>query len=117
MSDTLTIDTLRGAYAKVKALVPIPPQLRFVENDHLTIGPFEDWSQVRSPGRAARRRKQGHPQRIRFYYKPDPKLLKLPDGTVVGHPVTLQVLRQALADKAAVKAKTAVDAAYFGNPW
>jgi hypothetical protein len=29
----------------------------------------EDWSQVRSPGRARRRRKQGHPQNIRLVYR------------------------------------------------
>lgn len=31
--------------------------------------PYEDWSQVRSPSRAARRRRQGHPQRIVTRYR------------------------------------------------
>ena len=31
--------------------------------------PYEDWSQVRSPGRAARRRKRGFTQRIVTRYR------------------------------------------------
>lgn len=31
--------------------------------------PYEDWSHVRSPSRARRRLKQGHPQRIVKRYK------------------------------------------------
>lgn len=68
--------------------------LRIVESPFLTIGPFEDWSQVRSPGRAERRRRQGHRQRIRYYYKPDPNMLQMPDGTLVGHPETVAKLRR-----------------------
>ena len=70
--------------------------LRLIESVHMVIGPFEDWSQVRSPGRARRRLKRGHPQRIRFYYKPDPNLLQLPNNTIVGHPATLARLRKEL---------------------
>lgn len=70
--------------------------IRIIENAMLTIGPFEDWSKVRSHGRAARRRKRGFPQRITYFYKPDPKLLKLPDGTIVGHPETIAQLRHAV---------------------
>jgi len=66
--------------------------VRFIHNDHLVDGPFEDWSQVRSPGRALRRRKMGHAQRVRIYYLPSKKLLKLPDGTIVGHSATLHEL-------------------------
>ncbi len=33
--------------------------------------PYEDWSDVRSRGRAARRRKQGHKQRIVTRYRAD----------------------------------------------
>jgi len=60
--------------------------IRIVENPNLLDGPFEDWSKVRSPGRARRRRRK-HPQRIRIYYKPSNKVLKLPDGSLVMHPV------------------------------
>lgn len=94
--NTLTLDTLRQMQAMVRDLPPASPPLRFVESALMAIGPFEDWSQVRSPGRAARRRRQGHPQRIRYYYKPDPKLLRFPDGMVVGHPETIARIRNAL---------------------
>jgi hypothetical protein len=68
--------------------------LRVIENSMLTVGPFEDWSQVRSPGRAKRRRSR-HPQRIRYYYKPDPKVWRIGD-TLVMHPVTAAALRSVL---------------------
>jgi hypothetical protein len=70
---------------------PLLGAVRLITNEHLTIGPFEDWSGVRSPGRARRRRRLGHPQRIRFYYKPDPKLIWMGD-TLVGHPDTIAAL-------------------------
>lgn len=69
-------------------------RLRFIESRHLVIGPFEDWSKVRSRGRAARRRRK-HPQRIRVFYKPDPQLLYQGD-TVIGHPDTIHRLKLAL---------------------
>ncbi len=69
--------------------------VRIIENDLLTVL-AEDWSKVRSPSRAKRRLKQGHRQRIRHYYRPDPKAYKLPDGTVVMHPAMAQALRQRL---------------------
>lgn len=69
--------------------------MRVFENALLTIGPFEDWSGVRSPSRARRRRVQGHRQNIRYYHLPDPKLLKTPDG-IFGHPATIAALREAL---------------------
>jgi len=68
--------------------------LRIVESAALTIGPFEDWSAVRSPGRARRRRAK-HPQRIRYYFKPDPQVYVMGD-TVVMHPVTAAAVRKAL---------------------
>lgn len=37
--------------------------LRIIEDDTM-VDITEDWSRVRSPGRAARRRRYGHPQRI-----------------------------------------------------
>ncbi|MFS0736907.1 hypothetical protein ABC347_07645 [Sphingomonas sp. 1P06PA] len=65
--------------------------LRIVESPLLTIGPFEDWSDVRSPSRAARRRKK-HRQRIRFYSKPDPKFYRIGD-TITAHPASVAALR------------------------
>jgi hypothetical protein len=58
---------------------------------HMTIGPFEDWSRVRSPARARRRRKR-HPQRISIYYLPDPNLIQTANGDMFGHPATLAKL-------------------------
>lgn len=67
--------------------------LRLIESDLMVVGPFEDWSQVRSPGRARRRRGK-HPQRIRFYYKPDPNVMHdRVHNTIIGHPATLAHLR------------------------
>ncbi len=74
---------------------PLIGGLRLVANPHLVIGPFEDWSHVRSHGRARRRRRK-HRQRIRIYYKPDPNLLQTADGLVFGHPETLADLRRKL---------------------
>lgn len=36
---------------------------------------YEDWSRVRSPGRAARRRRYGHPQRIVTRYRANGKCI------------------------------------------
>lgn len=64
-----------------------------IENPDLLIGPFEDWSDVRSPSRAERRRRRGFPQRIRLYYKPDPSVYQIA-GKYVMHPVTARQLRE-----------------------
>lgn len=42
--------------------------LRIVETD-LVGDPYEDWSQVRAPSRARRRRAKGYPQRIVTRYR------------------------------------------------
>lgn len=73
--------------------------VRITTSPLLTIGPFEDWSEVRSHGRAARRRRQGHPQRIRIYYKPDPNAMQMPDGSLVMHPDTYHKLRELMEPK------------------
>lgn len=59
----------------------------------------EDWSQVRSPGRAARRRKQGKAQRIRYIEVPDPKLYGFGD-TLIGHPRTIDAAKRVIEEKA-----------------
>lgn len=69
--------------------------LKVIESAHLTVGPFENWSRVRSHSRARRRRAK-HLQNITYYNLPDPNLVKLPDGTLVGHPATVAKLRHAL---------------------
>lgn len=62
-----------------------------IQNPNLVEGPFEDWSDVRSPGRAARRRKMGHPQRIRIYYTPSRKIVVL-GNKIICHPVMYHLI-------------------------
>lgn len=69
--------------------------LKIIESVSMVDGPFEDWSQVRSPGRARRRRRQGHQQRIRLYYKPREDFLRTAD-TIIGHPATIAKLKAVL---------------------
>lgn len=64
----------------------------------MTIGPFEDWSEVRSPSRARRRRRK-HRQNIRYFNKPDPKLTVIA-GRVYTHPETLRALVKTIRDRA-----------------
>jgi len=63
----------------------------------LTI-PVEDWSSVRSPGRARRRRAK-HRQNIIIRRDPDPNGYQMPDGSIHMHPETARKLRQALQEK------------------
>lgn len=68
--------------------------MRVVTSIHLT-KPFEDWSGVRSPSRARRRMKQGHRQRVRTIYVPDPDIYQM-GGALHMHPETLRKLHAAL---------------------
>ncbi len=70
--------------------------IRIIESFEMVDGPFEDWSAVRSPARA-RRRRHKHPQRIRFFWKPKLNVIQLPNGDMVCHPVVAQELRLQLA--------------------
>ena len=77
-------------------MLGLPFGIRLIETDLMVIGPFEDWSRVRSPGRARRRRSK-HKQRIRIYHKPDPQVMNdRVNGVIYGHPATLAVLRRKL---------------------
>jgi hypothetical protein len=78
---------LKAAVDKVAA---IPPRMEIHRNLFLTITE-EDWSDVRSPSRAKRRRAQGHKQRIRYVQVPDPNFHTI-GNQVYGHPVTVQKL-------------------------
>lgn len=62
--------------------------MMIVESWHLTIR-TEDWSQVRSPGRARRRMKRGHRQRVRYLDIPNPDVFIIA-GRIHGHPVTIK---------------------------
>ncbi len=81
-----TLAMLEEAIAKVKALGPPPPVIR--ESPFLTER-REDWSRVRSTGRAARRLKQGHRQNITVHEAPMERGLLI-GGTLHIHPLTLR---------------------------
>lgn len=68
--------------------------LQIIES-RLMVEAAEDWSEVRSPARAKRRRWK-HPQRIRFYSKPRKDFLKM-GNTIVCHPDTARALLHELA--------------------
>ncbi len=72
---------------------------RIIENPLLTIPGPEDWSRVRSPSRARRRRRRGHRQNIVSTKLPDPKFYMLDDHTMTCHPVMAAKFRAALEEK------------------
>lgn len=69
--------------------------LRIVEDPHMT-DTVEDWSEVRSPSRAARRRRQGYRQRIRWVERPKSEIYHVGDMLVM-HPETARVFREKVA--------------------
>jgi hypothetical protein len=63
--------------------------------DKTMVNVVEDWSKVRSPSRAARRRKMGHRQRITYREVPKPEFYVIENHTIVAHPLRLEeLLRQ-----------------------
>lgn len=81
--------------------------MRIIEDTTLVECVGEDWSKVRSPGRAARRRdavshrgrrKRSHRQNITPLYKPKPDAFMIGD-TMVMHPETARLLRIAMERK------------------
>lgn len=77
----------------------------------------EDWSGVRSPGRARRRRARGHAQRVNVNVKPSPKVLKMPNGDMVMHPATLAALKSALAEQQERMIERLTMNAILGEPY
>jgi len=104
--------------AKYTRLTTIPA-IELRSSTYLTITE-EDWSDVRSPGRARRRRRQGHAQRIRFVTLPDPKLYQLQGGIMIGHPKTIERMERELAARMAERHRdlheTMFLTAYAGRP-
>lgn len=92
---TLTLDVLEGMITAAKAIATAQRPLQFIASSYLTITK-EDWSKVRSIGRAKRRRSKGLPQKIAFAVMPDPKLYRTADGYTYGHPMTIKALQDAL---------------------
>lgn len=70
---------------------------RVVENADLVEYAGEDWSGVRSPGRARRRRKK-HRQNIKALYVPQEKFYQI-DGVIYCHPVIAARLRAAAIER------------------
>lgn len=68
-----------------------------VRLDDLLVDTREDWSGVRSPSRARRRRRQGHPQRIKIVGVPKSEAYRIGDMLVM-HPATWRQL-QSLMDR------------------
>lgn len=71
--------------------LPLMPQGMGIITDRNMTETVEDWSGVRSPGRARRRRTQGHPQRIKIRLIPSKQIYQLGDSLVM-HPETLRQL-------------------------
>jgi hypothetical protein len=70
---------------------------RVVENALLVDVVGEDWSDVRSPGRARRRRKKRR-QNIKPLYAPQEKFYQI-DGVIYCHPVMAARLRAAAIER------------------
>jgi hypothetical protein len=71
--------------------------IRILASEHMPTDTVEDWSRVRSPGRAARRRRQGHPQRIG--YRQEPKRMVVHDtaqNVLYVHPVIFDEIAEAI---------------------
>lgn len=70
--------------------------IRLIADPHM-VDVVEDWSEVRSPSRAARRLRQDHRQRIRYREVPKPDIIHLPgEGVMVAHPETIAKLNARL---------------------
>jgi len=74
-----------------------PFGLQIIEDRHM-VDIVEDWSDVRSPSRAARRRKRGFPQRIRIMEVPKKEAYRM-GNKVVMHPVRAMELRRQIANR------------------
>ncbi len=79
--------------------------VRIIESVHLA-DPYEDWSRVRSPGRARRRMRQGHRQNVVYGTRPSPTFIQTKEA-IFGHPATIR----AMTELVAVKIREAMDAA------
>ncbi|MBP2494681.1 hypothetical protein ABID82_007198 [Methylobacterium sp. PvP062] len=90
--------------------------IRLVPDPHM-VDVTEDWSEVRSPSRAARRRREGHPQRIRYRELPKPEFYHLPaQNMIVAHPAVIDRLHARLvADMDRRREKQIMDAV-LGRP-
>jgi hypothetical protein len=78
-------------------IIPRAAAMRLFESVHLPAQVLEeDWSEVRSPGRARRRLKQGHRQNIKHVPK---EQVFVVGGDVFASPATVEKLRQTLVER------------------
>jgi len=76
--------------------------VRIIEDANL-LDTVEDWSRVRSPARARRRRKRGFPQNIVYRSVPKRDIYSLDGGrTLVMHPAIAREVRRKIAEIALV---------------
>lgn len=73
----------------------------------------EDWSRVRSPSRAARRRRQGHPQNIVLVPM---SYEDIRTGTIYAHPFYVAELRRSLAARMDFEMTRAIVGGQIGGP-
>ena len=67
--------------------------IRIIEDDKM-VDVIEDWSGVRAPSRAARRRRQGHRQNIKFFGTSKKEAVSIDGGrTMIMHPAMAHALR------------------------
>ena len=73
--------------------------IRIIEDRNL-VDMVEDWSGVRSPSRAERRRRQGHRQRIKITAIPKKDAFSIDGGrTFVMHPEIAKEFRRQVAEQ------------------
>lgn len=80
-----------------KVLRPTFAGIEIIESDLLMIT-VEDWSRVRSPGRARRRMKRGFKQNIQSKKVPDPKVYMV-GNTATMHPDVARKLEDTIAQQ------------------
>lgn len=72
--------------------------LLIVEDANMVEQVGEDWSGVRSPARARRRRARGFPQRIKPIMAPKKQIYRVGDRMIM-HPQTARILREKIANE------------------
>lgn len=72
--------------------------MKIIEDPNM-VDHVEDWSNVRSRSRAERRRRQGHPQRVKVTAVPKMEGYSIEGGrTVIMHPNAARELRRVYAE-------------------
>lgn len=116
------LDRLRKMTADLEAILrqaPTPHITGEIVESAWLVDRVEDWSEVRSPSRAARRRQQGHPQRIRIVETPRRDVLVI-KGVMYAHPVVVAEIRaqlRARGDALARSRETDILRVLSGRPW